>query len=96
MLTTLNITDPILEHSLPAKLKNGTDLTVTGLVFDHPISKIGDPVYNLIKLMKDEVCWGVVFYPIQMGPSELESKVAEICEDPDRWVAPGFLQKMNN
>ncbi len=93
----MNIKDPIREYSKPAKLKNGTDVTVKGFVFDHPVFKGGDPeVFNMVTVVKDKVVIGIAFFAVPMDNNELMDKVDNVSENADDYLAPHVQMQMNN
>lgn len=95
---TMNIKDPILEHKKEAKLKNGTEVTVKGFVFDHPVFEQGDPpVYNMVTVVdKNKMVIGIAFFAIPMTKEELIDKVDNVSENPDDYLAPHVKMQMNN
>lgn len=94
----MNIKNPVLEHRKQAKLKNGTEVTIKGFVFDHPVFKSGDPpVYNMVTVVnQSRVVIGIAFFAAPMSHDELIDKVDNVSEDPDQYLAPAVLSQMNN
>lgn len=76
----------ILSYSEPSRLKDGTNVKVTGEVFQEPIWKTGDPlVYSQVKIENGSILVGMAYYPQQLNESDLKETVAEVALNPDQY-----------
>lgn len=100
----INLNDPLLEFKKETKLKGGKEVTVTGLVFDHPVMEQGEPQCFNAVLIENKDLWqknsttipanstiGMALFERPMDSYELEDKVNNICEDVESYL-PKELQ----